>query len=65
MKEGFTIWIPDDAKIQAINITIMVKNEKKTNSLTMLSLSEDQVEDCAEWYFSVDCNALPVKNGEC
>lgn len=64
MKEGFTIWIPDDAKIQAINIAIMVKNEK-TNGLTMFNLTEDQVKDCAEWYFSVDNNALPVRNGEC
>ena len=64
MKEGFTIWIPDDAKIQAINITIMVKDEK-TNGLSMFNLSEDQVEDCAEWYFSVDSKALPVRNGEC
>jgi len=64
MKEGFTIWIPDDASIQAINIAIMVKNEK-TNGLTMFNLTEDQVKDCAEWYFSVDNNALPVKNGEC
>lgn len=64
MKEGFTIWIPDDAKIQAINLAIMVKNEK-TNGLTMFNLTEDQIKDCAEWYFSVDSNALPVKNGEC
>lgn len=64
MKEGFTIWIPDDAKIQAISIAIMVKNEK-TNGLTMFNLTEDQVEDCAEWYFSVNSKALPVKNGEC
>lgn len=64
MKEGFTIWIPDDASIQAINIAIMVKNEK-TNGLTMFNLTEDQIKDCDEWYFSVDNNALPVKNGEC
>lgn len=64
MKEGFTIWIPDDASIQAINIAIMVKNEK-TNGLTMFNLTEDQIKDCAEWYFSVDNKALPVKNGEC
>lgn len=64
MKEGFTIWIPDDAEIQAINIAIMVKNEK-TNGLTMFNLTEDQIKDCTEWYFSVDSNALPVRNGEC
>lgn len=64
MKEGFTIWIPDDASIQAINLAIMVKNEK-TNGLTMFNLTEDQIKDCAEWYFSVYNNALPVKNGEC
>lgn len=64
MKEGFTIWIPDDASIQAINLAIMVKNEK-TNGLTMFNLAEDQIKDCAEWYFSVDNNALPVRNGEC
>lgn len=64
MKEGFKIWIPDDSEIQAINIAIMVKNEK-TNGLTMFNLTEDQIKDCAEWYFSVDNTALPVKNGEC
>lgn len=64
MKEGFTIWIPDDAEIQAINIAIMVKNEK-TNGLTMFNLTEDQIKECAEWYFSADRKALPVRNGEC
>lgn len=64
MKEGFTILIPDDAEIQAINITIMVKDEK-ANGLTMFHLTEDQIKDCAEWYFSVDNKALPVRNGEC
>ena len=64
MKEGFTIWIPDDAKIQAINMAIMVKDEK-TNGLTMFNLTEDQVKDCNEWYFSVNNKALPVRNGEC
>lgn len=64
MKEGFKIWIPEDAEIQAINIAIMVKNEK-TNGLTMFNLTEDQIKECAEWYFSVDSNALPVSNGEC
>lgn len=64
MKEGFKIWIPDDAEIQAINIAIMVKNEKR-NGVTMFNLDRDQVKDCSEWYFPVDSKALPVKNGEC
>lgn len=64
MKEGFTIWIPDDAEIQAINITILIKDEK-TNGLTMFSISDDQIKDSAEWYFSVNSEALPVRNGEC
>ena len=64
MKEGFTIWIPDDVEIQAINITILVKNEK-TSSLAMFNLDEDQVKDCSEWCFSVDSKPLPVRNGEC
>ena len=28
MKEGFTIWIPDDAEIQGLNIAIVVKDSK-------------------------------------
>lgn len=64
MKEGFKIWIPDDAEIQAINISIVVK-DKKTNGVTFFYPSENDIKDCNEWYFTTESKPLPVKNGEC
>lgn len=64
MKEGFTIWIPDDAEIQGINITIVIK-DKKTNGVTFFNPNYSDIKDCNEWYFTAESKALPVKNGEC
>lgn len=64
MKEGFTIWIPDDAEIQGLNIAIVVKDSKE-NGVTFFNLTDKEIKDCQEWYFSVYNKALPVRNGEC
>ena len=64
MKEGFTIWIPDDAEIQGLNIAIVVKDSKE-NGVTFFNLTDKEIKDCPEWYFTTNKKSLPVKNGEC
>lgn len=63
MKKGFTIWIPDDSKLEGIQIAISLKTEND-RSVTLFQETPEQLREHNEWLFRMNGAAVPVENGQ-
>lgn len=66
MKKRFTIWIPDDEEIEALQLAIALKNENDKDNARGVTLFQATPEDLKnkDWLFRHHSKAEPVKDGE-